>query len=454
MPDDVGDFIREVLSHLRLWTKRARVPKQDAADLVHNALVRLLEHLETVEPRARASYLRTALHHETLHYWAEEAKRRERAPLVEAHLGERDAPFPAADAETVRRELFEGLASLLEYVAPGRRTVAAWCLWASLLEGEVGLDALAEELGIERGTLGSQWARAKVEIREGLRREGAKRRGRSKAAALFLALALAWLWLVARGRRAAASLAAALPRLPSAAGGPCRALVAKVHTAAGRHGKGSSWADRAVPGAVFACALLPFALTTHAATAGAAETRPHEDATIAELAGAASAPLKEEANEDAAIAEASPAPSDRPASDSDRPRDSDPPARTPATLADGRDAQGAAGDAPTAPARGAGVRGGRSAIPPAAPGISARSADGRRSVSSSRDPGPSLSARGNLVWAYHALWQEHDRAKARRMLELYEMTFPDDPVPDQHADLVAALRALDARDARGVGLEE
>lgn len=195
-PDDITAFIAGVLSHLRRWTKLAGVRTSDAEDLLQDALVRLLEHEDDIQPQSRASWLRTALLHERLHFWSDEAVRRKHAAPLAAHLFEQGSQLPSPDAESARRELFEAVGCLLEYVAPRRRAVAGWCIWRILVDDEVGLDVLAQELEIERGTLGSQWDRAKEDMREGLRRERAKRHGRSKAAALFMSFTVVWLWLL------------------------------------------------------------------------------------------------------------------------------------------------------------------------------------------------------------------------------------------------------------------
>ena len=50
------------------------------------------------------------------------------------------------------------------------------------------------------------------------------------------------------------------------------------------------------------------------------------------------------------------------------------------------------------------------------------------------------SARAHLVRARAALDREGNVAKARALLEMYEGAFPEDPYPDQHAALRAALR--------------
>lgn len=48
-------------------------------------------------------------------------------------------------------------------------------------------------------------------------------------------------------------------------------------------------------------------------------------------------------------------------------------------------------------------------------------------------------ARAHMVRARAALHQEKNIAKARALIEMYEAAFPEDPFPDQHAALRAAL---------------
>lgn len=242
----------------------------DGEDAVQNALLKLLTAQGDLRPQSRRSWLRASLLHEKLHLHEEAATREKHAAEIEAHLREQAALLPLADAGCLLREVLAAVSWLLDQVQhPERRTVASWCIWRSLFAEQVGFDALAEELGIPRGTFATHWDRAKDDMRAALERERAKSRGRSKLAALFAALAAVWFWLVARGRRLAGAVAGGLrrsfPALSSAgrrsragAIAGCRATLA----ALARRG-----VDVRVRGAgprvALACMGLPLAVLSH-----------------------------------------------------------------------------------------------------------------------------------------------------------------------------------------------
>lgn len=208
-PAALRAFLAEVRANPEPW--RNGIPRHLFADLLHNAFVRVLEHQDEIAPESREAYLRTALLHEKLHSIEREASREAHAPDVEALLRARGSALPPPDATVSRQELREAVVCLLEQVEPDRRAVVGWCLWRALQDDPVTLDELARMLEIERGTLGSQWARGKEDMAAACRREHAKPRGKSKLAALLSTLAAVWLWLGGRGR----AWAGALTRPPS-----------------------------------------------------------------------------------------------------------------------------------------------------------------------------------------------------------------------------------------------
>lgn len=68
----------------------------------------------------------------------------------------------------------------------------------------------------------------------------------------------------------------------------------------------------------------------------------------------------------------------------------------------------------------------------------------RRDGAAAPAPSPAArleSARAHLAAAHRALWVSRDRDGAREILELYELTFPEDPFPGKHGELAAALQA-------------
>lgn len=164
---------------------------------------------------------------------------------------------------------------------------------------------------------------------------------------------------------------------------------------------------RRAAGALFACAALSFTITTHSSGRGAAAVPDATADAEASIAGASAEPVRF---------------APFLTTNAERERDS---ANPPAV-------------------RGVWARSDPLALSASAPRVSGRASVAPIAPSAALVPRSRAwleAARGHLVLAHRALWQEHDREKARGILELYEATFPEDPVPDQHAELVSALRA-------------
>jgi DNA-directed RNA polymerase specialized sigma24 family protein len=230
--EDLRAVLVRALEKVPAW--RNRIPLHEWEDLVQNAIVRVLEHDGAIAPESCEAWLRRALHHEVLHSLRDAARRRKHAPALQAHLRDAGSPFPPPDAASTSRELLEAVSWLLSQVEPDRREAASQCIRRALGDDAIGLDAIAVELDLERGTLGSQWARSKTDMAAAVRREHARPRGRSKLAALFGTLAALWVWLLDRGRCATAVLVApSAARRPSDASGRDRGRLLLVAAAGG-----------------------------------------------------------------------------------------------------------------------------------------------------------------------------------------------------------------------------
>jgi DNA-binding CsgD family transcriptional regulator len=93
---------------------------------------------------------------------------------------------------------------------------------------------------------------------------------------------------------------------------------------------------------------------------------------------------------------------------------------------------------------------GRSALSSSPPETSSVTSKELSSKAISSSVGPSRmpisaarreAARAHLVAVHRELREQHDPERAREILALYEMAFPEDPFPRKHAELAAALKA-------------
>ncbi len=185
---DLGAFAGEVLRDPRKWSRHLRVPEHDAEDLLHDALVLLVEHEAAVAPAARWSWFASTLRHRKLGFARDRARARAHDPALEAHLRAQPPPFPAPDAEIPDRAA--AACWLIEQVSPSRRDVARRHLFDLRT-----LEEIAAETGTPIGTVRSRWERAKRDMRAALAREEAKRGGNAWLVALVALLSGLWVWL-------------------------------------------------------------------------------------------------------------------------------------------------------------------------------------------------------------------------------------------------------------------
>lgn len=285
----------------------------------------------------------------------QKARAKKGEPAMQMLGEQQSSPFPAPDARLERRDRERAVEGALARVKPSRRRVAELRM-AGYDEAEV-----ADELKLRVGTVRSQWARAKEDARHWL-------------AALIAALVALWLRVVRRER-----YGAAVP--------------------AGARSRGTA--------ALFACAALPIAITTHTGA-----ELPMVDRSFEEGSDMASA---SEWSVFAPVLHTN-AEREREAGSALRP------------VAPDSDSSGM-----HAPDRASG----RSSA-------SARSENAERNAAASRAPLSAArleSARAHLVTVHRAIFVEGDRDQARQMLELYALTFPENPFPSKYAELSAALRA-------------
>lgn len=198
-PDDLGAFAGEVLRDPRRWSRQLRVPQHDTEDLLHDALVRLVEHAHAIDPAARWSWFSSTLQNRKLGLVRDRARARAHEPALEAHLRAQPPPFPPPDAEIP--DLAAAARWLIEQVHPSRRDVAR-----RHLRDMRTLEQIAAETRTPIGTVRSRWERAKQDMRAALHREETKR-GRMAWLAALMAL-LAGLWARLTGPRKGSASAA------------------------------------------------------------------------------------------------------------------------------------------------------------------------------------------------------------------------------------------------------
>jgi len=322
-------------------------------------------------------------------------------PAVHMLAEHQRAPFPSPDAGLKQ----QALAAVIEHVKPSRRRVAVLRL-SGYSETEV-----AEELKLPVGSVRSKWARARKD-------------GESYWAALLALLTALCLRLVGRGRRGGAAFGVQLPgAVPLLA---CAALPLAISGDAVRELPLVS-APSGEEASVVAPAPESFALgpllerETPGDKAGSAfdstdQSSPgeagREDTRAARVHPAAAAPVRAE-RAWAASQQRTPGAGS---------------ARASTAMGDGSGqhvpgaGSGSVPPAPDAPSR---TENAAADTTRAAPSVSAARRENARSL---------------LLTGVQAL-AENDRQKVRDVLELYELTYPENPLAAQYSDLAAALRA-------------
>lgn len=240
---------------------RLRVGVSDAEDILQDTLLLFLEKHESLQPGAWYAWVYSTLRNREREFLKRRALRSKHHPLLAAYLLAHTPQHAEADARLRQQELLSALTWLLDQVAPSRRDVAERYLFDA-----VPLEEIAAETGRPLSTVGSQWRRAKEDMRAAIARE------RSKLDPVFVAVLLAivtacYLWLADHGRRLAATLAAPFtPDLrrstPPEDAAPRPPQLPKSRAARHRHGT-STPPRRPRTGAAAACAVLPLVLLKH-----------------------------------------------------------------------------------------------------------------------------------------------------------------------------------------------
>ncbi len=238
-----------------------RVGVSDTEDILQDTLLLFIEKHEGIQPGAWYAWIYGTLRNRERELLKRRALRSKYHPLLAAYLQAHTPQHAEADAQLRQREILSALTWLLDQVAPSRRDVAE-----RYLLDAVSLEEIAAETGRPLSTIGSQWRRAKGDMRAAIARERAKLD--PVFVAVVLAIVSAWyLWLADHGRRLAAGLAAPFPpdlprSTPPEDAAPRTPRPAKSRAARQRHDNATR-PRRARTGAALTCAVLPLVLLKH-----------------------------------------------------------------------------------------------------------------------------------------------------------------------------------------------
>lgn len=240
-----------------------RVSVSDTEDILQDSLLLFIEKHDSIQPGAWYAWIYGTLRNRERELLKRRALRSKYHPLLAAYLQAHTPQHAEADARLRQRELLAALTWLLDQVAPSRRDVAERYLFDA-----VPLEEIAAETGRPLSTVGSQWRRAKEDMRAAIARERAKLD--PVFVAVLLAIVSAWyLWLAEHGRRLAVALAAPFtPGLrrstPPEDAAPRTPRPTKSRAARQRHDNATRLRPRRPrTGAATACAMLPLVLLKH-----------------------------------------------------------------------------------------------------------------------------------------------------------------------------------------------
>ena len=396
---DLLAFVEHEAPEAKTIAHRFRVSLAEAEEIRQDTLIAMVTSEEPI--RSPLAWFWSAAELRRRRLVGRAVREQRHRPAVHMLAEHQRAPFPSPDAGLKQ----QALDAVIEHVKPSRRSVAALRL-SGYSETEV-----AAELNLPVGSVRSKWARARKD-------------GESYWAALLALLTALCLRLVGRGRRGGAAFGAQLPgavpllacaALPLAISGDAVRGLPLVSAPAGEEASVVAPApeslalgpllERETPGEEAGSAFD----STDQSSPGEAG---REDTRAARVHPAAAAPVRAERAWTAMWQ------------------------RTPGagSVLDSI----AGGDASGQHAPGAG-----SGSVPTAPEAPPRTQDVASDPSRAAPPAAAdriENARSLLLTAAQAL-AENDRRKVRDVLELYELTYPEDPVPAQYSDLAAALRA-------------
>ena len=381
-------FVREQHRGVARWARAHGVPEALAADILQSSLLRLWEMRGTVGRSGWEPWIGKAMILRLLHH-LRSARRARVYETALAYLTEVQQERPTPERATELGEDLRELLCLVDGLAPDRREVVR-----HYLIDDMPMDEVAARLGISYETAKTRWHLAQEDMAAAWKRDRAKERFQ-RSWELFVAAVVALFF--ALRRRAAGEGEGDSGALSGRGPDP-------------REGASRRRKDSGV-GRLLACAALPLVVVSHRAMEPATVDEGAREEAVAssfDQIGAFSPILTTNAERErewGARASTHEAPRGAAISTAATARDGLPP------TARSRDAVYPAATSTAAPPR-------------------AGTADRDRLV------GP----RALLTRASAAL-QEGHVAVARDALRLYELTWPDDPFPAQHAQLAAAVRS-------------
>lgn len=385
------EFVKVQVKLTPKYADRLRIPVDVAEDIRQRSLAKLFPLRAEIEPDRWEAWLWNAMRLRALEHFRSARRARKREPGM-IPLLESWQCCDSPEVELYQRECARELLALLDKLAPERREVV--CLY---LIDDLPMKEVAEKLGIPEDTAKNRWRLAAMDMALAWERDRAKERSNALIAALFVASA----FLLAFWRRLFRHRVAGIPPRRGGALLACAACALLVSA----HDEPSGRADRRELRELVAGAVE-----------GPSTTGSHGGDGAPALRGEGQKSADWDGDQRASSSTAPAAPSGH----------ESPLRSAPATMVRQQRASWAAPSLVAAPP------GAVSAEPAAKEGHDTP-ADASRKAAQRRD----------LAHKYLAnITELHRQGKAdgaRRLLNLYRLSFPDDPLPREHAKLASML---------------